>query len=68
MNIPVNEGWIDRIVRIVIGVVLIVLGFFSVWTGFGRWFAYIVGVILLLTGASGYCLLYVPFNINTKKK
>lgn len=56
-----NVGTVDRIIRIIIGVVIIALGFiYSSWWG-------IIGVIVLLTGILGSCLLYIPFGINTCK-
>ena len=61
-----NEGSVDRIIRVIAGVVLIILGFFMVP---GMWgiILGVVGVISLLTGAVGTCPLYMPFGINTKK-
>jgi hypothetical protein len=56
-----NVGGVDRIVRIVIGLVLVVLGF----TTIGWWGAF--AAIPLLTGALGWCPLYVPFNFATRK-
>ncbi|MBI5165037.1 MAG: DUF2892 domain-containing protein [Magnetospirillum sp.] len=55
-----NVGGIDRIARIVVGLVLIVatlLGMLPVW-GY-------IGVVPLLTGAIGWCPAYLPFGIKT---
>jgi len=62
-----NESNVDRIIRVILGVVLLVLG----WGGFvsgtlGLIFK-ILGFIPLITGAAGYCLLYRLFGINTRK-
>ena len=55
-----NVGGIDRILRIVLGLVLIALAF----TGtIGVW-GYI-GVVPLLTGAVGFCPVYPLLGMNT---
>lgn len=56
----VNEGVIDRSVRVVVGLVLIglaVTGTVGIW-GY-------IGVIPLVTGALGVCPLYSLLGINT---
>ncbi|MEJ2500745.1 MAG: DUF2892 domain-containing protein [Campylobacterales bacterium] len=55
-----NEGRIDRIIRVVLGIALIAYGYMEqsyLWMG--------IGAIPLLTGLFGICLLYIPFKINT---
>ncbi|MDT8899219.1 MAG: YgaP family membrane protein [Thermanaerothrix sp.] len=63
----VNEAGWDRVVRIVLGLVLLVLG----WGGFvsGGWgVAFkILGFVPLLTGLLGWCPLYALFKIRTNK-
>lgn len=57
-----NEGSIDRILRVIAGLVLIALavsGTFSPW----GW----IGVIPLITGLVGWCPVYSIFGINTCK-
>ncbi len=61
-----NEGTIDRAVRIIVGLVLIGLGFFTISGTIGV-IAGILGLVLLVTGAIGWCPLYVPFKISTRK-
>lgn len=57
-----NVGGIDRILRIVVGIVLVALAA----TGtIGAW-GYI-GVVPILTGAIGWCPAYLPFGISTCK-
>ena len=54
-----NIGSVDRIVRVIIGLVLIALGvYFNSWWG-------AVGLIPLITAAIGWCPLYVPFGLTT---
>ncbi len=62
-----NESGIDRIIRAVIGIVLIALAASSVVTGtFGIVF-WVVGAVLLLTGIIGFCPLYALLKIRTKQ-
>ncbi len=58
-----NVGGIDRILRIVVGLVLIALVFVGPQTVWG-W----VGVVPLLTGLIGWCPPYSLLGINTCSK
>ncbi len=61
-----NVGVIDRIIRIVLGIIFIILGFST--SGTLAIIFDVIGVILLLTAIIGFCILYVPFGINTCKR
>jgi len=63
----INEGKIDRIVRVVAGVILLVLGIAVVPAGALAWVLSILGAILAVTGLVGFCPLYTLFKINTNK-
>ncbi|KXW58674.1 YgaP family membrane protein [Ferrovum myxofaciens] len=55
-----NVGGMDRVLRIVVGLVLI--GLAATHTvGVWGW----IGVVPLLTGAIGWCPAYLPFGIKT---
>jgi hypothetical protein len=57
-----NMGKIDRVVRIVIGVVIAALGIaFKSWWG-------LLAVIPFGTALVGWCALYAPLKISTAKK
>ena len=56
-----NVGSIDRILRVVIGVLLII----GALMGYGWWMW--IGVVPLATGLMGSCLLYSLLGINTCK-
>lgn len=58
--LKVNEGNTDRIVRIILGIVLIVLGLAT-----SQILLAIVGLVPLLTGLSGFCLIYRLLGIST---
>ena len=57
-----NVGGIDKILRVVLGLAIIIVG----WFVFQSYWA-LAGVVLLLTGLFSRCLLYSIFGINTKK-
>lgn len=54
-----NVGGLDRILRIILGLGVIGLGIYAQ----SAWGA--IGLIPLLTGAIGWCPLYVPFKLST---
>lgn len=57
----INVGKPDKIVRIVLGVVIIGLGVY-----FGSWWG-ILGLVLLLTGFMNFCPIYHILGISTCK-
>ena len=63
-----NEGPVDRIIRVIVGIALIALGLLGVATGVWMWVAYLLGAILLVTGIVGFCPLYKLFKLSTAKK
>ena len=65
-----NVGTIDRIIRIILGIVLIGLGIYfqSSWGLVAMIVLVILGLIVLITGIIGYCGLYTVCKINTLKK
>jgi hypothetical protein len=56
----VNEGTIDRAVRVVLGLVLISLVYVGPKTPWG-W----IGILPLATGLVGFCALYAVLGIST---
>ena len=57
-----NVGTADKLVRFVVGAVILGLGiYYHSWWG-------LVGIVLIATGLLGTCLLYMPFKISTYKK
>ena len=59
---PRNEGNIDRVLRVVVGIVLVSLAL----TGKAVWGW--IGVVPILTGLFGYCPAYSLFGIRTCRK
>ncbi len=57
----INEGTVDRAIRVVVGLVLLSLVFVGPATPWG-----LVGLVPLLTGIVGFCPLYRLFGIDTR--
>ena len=58
-----NEGSIDRILRVIVGLALLA-GFFVFPEATYRW-AFLLGVIPLVTGLVGTCPIYSIFGLST---
>ena len=63
----VNMSNVDRVLRVIIGIAMVVVGF-AVLEGTAGIVVGIVGLIPLLTGLSGWCPLYTLFRTGTKKQ
>jgi len=61
-----NEGMVDRVIRVALGVIALLVAFLAV-EGAAQIVLWVIGGILLLTGATGFCLLYLPFRFSTNK-
>ena len=70
-----NEGTLDRIIRVILGVILLAVG---IWgcvcgcvcgcvTGALMWVLIVVGAIALVTGIIGWCCLYALCGWSTCK-
>lgn len=60
-----NEGTVDRIVRVVLGVVLVAAWAFAWLTGTLAVVLGVVGIVLIGTGAVGFCPLYRMLGMST---
>ncbi len=57
-----NVGSLDRLLRIIVGAVIVVWGVYSEsWWG-------LVGLVPLMTGLLNWCPAYLPMKISTIKK
>ena len=56
----VNEGPVDRTIRVIVGVVLLALVFVGPHTAWGY-----LGIVPIITGLSGRCPAYSIFGFNT---
>lgn len=62
-----NMSTADRIVRIVIAAVFLILGFTGTVTGALAVILYVLAGIFVLTSIAGFCPLYALLRIRTKK-
>lgn len=66
-----NEGPLDRAIRIAVGIVLVPLGLFVLDGATGAIGGPVlagVGALALVTGATGFCLLYALFGFSTARE
>jgi hypothetical protein len=68
MKLNKNMGTLDRIIRLVIAVVIAVLYFTGNLSGIAAIILGILAVIFVVTSSVGFCPLYLPFGISTRKK
>lgn len=61
-----NMGNTDRVVRAIIGIVMLGIGF-GVLSGGAAIAVGVIGAVLFATSLIGWCPLYVPFRFSTRK-
>ena len=65
-----NVGATDRVLRFIVGVLALTIGFAALGLPQGEIagiIAAVVGVLMLLTSAIGFCPAYLPFKLSTCK-
>lgn len=62
-----NMGTLDKAIRVAVAVLITILYFTHVISGTLAIILLVLGVVFVLTSAIGFCPLYLPFNISTKK-
>ncbi len=67
MSIKQNESTLDRIVRAVVGVILLYAGLGGLLIGGWAFVVDIIGAVLLITAAVGFCPLYALLGFSTHK-
>ena len=63
-----NMGTIDKVIRILIAVVIVILFFTKIIAGALGIFLLVVAGVFVLTSLIGFCPLYAPLKMNTGKK
>jgi hypothetical protein len=66
MKITVNEAMWDRVVRTILGIVLLYLSIGGVVTGGLSTVLIVIGALALVTGLIGWCPLYSLLRFSTK--
>jgi Protein of unknown function (DUF2892) len=62
-----NESSLDRIIRVVLGIVLLALYFTRTVTGVMGIVFVVLGAVALLTGVVGFCGIYALLKTRTNK-
>ncbi|HWA17807.1 MAG TPA: DUF2892 domain-containing protein [Devosia sp.] len=62
-----NLGNIDRILRAVIGIGLIIIPFMAGWPLLGLLSSVIVGVVLVATASIAFCPIYAALGLSSKR-
>ena len=60
-----NMGTIDRIIRILLAIVVVILYMTSSITGVAAIILGILAIVFIITSLIGFCPLYVPLKIST---
>ncbi|MCX6320441.1 MAG: DUF2892 domain-containing protein [Bacteroidia bacterium] len=63
-----NIGTIDKVIRILIAVVVVILYFTHVISGTLAIILLILSGIFIVTSFLSFCPLYLPFGLSTRKK
>jgi Inner membrane protein YgaP-like, transmembrane domain len=63
----INEAGWDRIVRVVLGIALLYLGWAGIVAGGWGLFLKIIGFVPLITGLIGFCPIYALLKFHTNK-
>ena len=63
-----NMGNIDKVVRLLVAALLIILYFTNVISGTWGIILLIIAGVFIITSIFGVCLVYLPFNLSTRKK
>ena len=63
-----NVGTLDRIIRVIVGLALIVVPFAAGWSLPAAIAGVIVGAILLATSAFSFCPIYAALGLSSKGK
>ncbi|HHS13063.1 MAG TPA: DUF2892 domain-containing protein [bacterium] len=63
-----NMGLVDRLVRFLLAIVVLVLYLMNAISGLAAIILGIIALIFIITSFSGFCPLYVPLKLTTKKR
>ncbi|MGC9396316.1 MAG: YgaP family membrane protein [Anaerolineae bacterium] len=63
-----NMGTVDRVVRVVVAILIAILYFTNVISGALAIILGILALVFVATSFIGFCPLYVPFKISTRKE
>jgi len=61
-----NESKVDRLIRVILGLVFLYLAFFITTDGLSL-VLYVLAILMILSAITGFCALYKIFKFSTKK-
>lgn len=62
-----NVGTLDRIIRALVGLALIIVPFLAAWPTFVLAVSLVVGAILIATAALSFCPIYAALGLSSKQ-
>jgi uncharacterized membrane protein len=68
MQMKKNMGTVDKVIRILVAVVVVVLFFTHVISGVLPIILLALSAIFVVTSLLSFCPLYLPFGLSTRKK
>ena len=68
MEFKKNMGTLDRVIRLLIAAVIAVLYFTGSISGLAAIILGILAVVFVVTSLVGFCPLYVPLGLSTRKQ
>lgn len=66
MEIMTNQSTLERFARIIIGGGLLLLATYIPMSTIAVWILFLVGIVLMLTGLSGWCPIYALLKYSSK--
>ena len=63
-----NVGSVDRIVRAILGIALIIVPFLAGWPTVGLVISIVAGAVLLGTAAISFCPIYAVLGLSSKRR
>ena len=63
-----NVGTLDRIIRALAGLALIIVPFVAAWSTLALVISVIVGLVLIVTAAIGFCPIYALLGLSSKQR
>ena len=63
-----NVGTPDRIIRTILGAVLVVLPFLVTFPAWAFWTSLVVGVVLIATAGLSFCPIYAALGISSRAR
>jgi uncharacterized membrane protein len=68
MKMKKNMGTVDKVIRILVAVIVVVLFFTHVISGVLAIILLALSAIFVITSLLSFCPLYLPFGLSTRKK